>query len=71
MIPIGIYGALAKAQGELTNIETNSSNPHFKSKYADLGAILAVVRPVLSKHGICVCQSTLNGEGGRWVFSPP
>lgn len=62
--PAGIYGALAKAQGELVNVEATSTNPHFRSRYADLGAILAVVSPVLSRHGIALVQSPYNAPDG-------
>jgi hypothetical protein len=48
--------ALAAAQGELENAHKTSSNPHFKSKYADLAEVLNTVRPVLSKHGLAVTQ---------------
>ncbi len=53
-----LYGALAKAQGEITNAAKNSKNPHFKSDYADLASILDTVKPALSKNGIAVIQST-------------
>ncbi|MHB0764695.1 ERF family protein [Stutzerimonas sp. NM35] len=46
--------ALAKAQGELENASKSSSNPHFKSKYADLAEILNTVRPVFANHGLHV-----------------
>ena len=34
--------ALSKAQGEITGALKDSSNPFFKSNYADLGNVLAV-----------------------------
>lgn len=49
--------ALAKAQGELENASKNSSNPHFRSKYADLAEVLNTVRPVFSRHGLSIVQS--------------
>ena len=48
--------ALACAQGELENASKNSSNPHFKSRYADLAEVLNTVRPVFAKNGISVTQ---------------
>lgn len=48
--------ALAAAQGELTDAAKTSTNPGFKSKYADLAEVLQTVRPVLSKHGLSVVQ---------------
>lgn len=53
-----LYGALAKAQGEITNATKDSTNPHFKSDYASLASILDTVKPALSKHGIAVFQGT-------------
>ena len=56
--PATIAEALAAAQAELTDPAKDSINPHFKSKYADLATILKTVRPVLSRHGIAVTQTT-------------
>lgn len=53
-----LFAALAKAQGEVENASKTSSNPHFRSKYADLAEVLNTVRPVFSKHGLSVTQST-------------
>ena len=55
--------AMAIAQGEIENADKNSTNPHFRSKYADLAEILNTVRPVLSKHGISVMQFPSFSEG--------
>lgn len=52
-----LFAALAAAQGEIENASKNSSNPHFKSKYADLAEILNTIRPVFSKHGLSLIQS--------------
>jgi len=48
--------ALSKAQGEVENATKNASNPHFKSRYADLAEIISTIRPVLAKHGLAVLQ---------------
>jgi hypothetical protein len=53
-----LFAALAQAQGEIENAAKSSNNPHFKSKYADLAEVLNTVRPVLSKHGLCLLQGT-------------
>lgn len=53
-----LFAALAKAQTEIENASKKSSNPHFRSKYADLAEVLNTVRPVLAKHGISILQST-------------
>lgn len=59
-----LASALAKAQGEVKNPSFNRVNPHFKSKYADLGEVLSVTRPVLSKNGISIMQMTEFTEYG-------
>ena len=53
-----LIAALSKAQGEITNAAKNAKNPHFKSDYADLAAVLNTVKPALSKHGIALVQGT-------------
>jgi hypothetical protein len=63
--PATIAEALAAAQAELTDPGKDSVNPHFKSKYADLATILKTVRPVLSRHGIAIVQTTgITDAGG-------
>jgi hypothetical protein len=74
-----IAEALASAQGEVKNPSFNRVNPHFKSKYADLGEVLSVVRPALSKYGIALMQMTdvtdtgivlhtrLTHSSGQWI----
>src|SRR3546814_17485143 len=51
-----LFGAIAAAQGEIENASKNAANPHFKSKYADLAAILNTTRPVFAKHGLSLSQ---------------
>lgn len=53
-----LFAALAAAQGEVENATKASTNPHFKSRYADLAEVLNTVRPVFSKHGLAIVQST-------------
>ncbi len=61
--------ALAKAQGELKNIEKGKINPHLKSKYADIADGLEVMRPVLSANGIALIQATgFNQDTGIFVL---
>ncbi len=36
----------------------DATNPHFKSRYADFAAVVDASRPVLSKHGLAIVQST-------------
>lgn len=64
-----LASALAKAQGELKNIEKGKVNPHFKSRYADIADGLEVIRPVLSKHALSVVQvTTVNADTGMFYL---
>jgi hypothetical protein len=78
-----ISKALAAAQAEMKNPAFDSSNPHFRNKFASLAAIRNAVVPVFSKHGLSVMQelsTTDNGvacltvvqhESGQWFeFGP-
>lgn len=59
-----LFGALAKAQMEMTVAEKNSTNPHFRSDYADLASNIYGARPYLTKHGLCVLQP-IRQEGDK------
>jgi CTP synthase (UTP-ammonia lyase) len=53
-----IYTALAKAQTSMGKALKDSSNPHFKSKYADLSSVMNACLPALTANGISVTHST-------------
>lgn len=53
-----LYGALAKAQGEMSNAVKDAKNPHFRSQYATLAAVVDCVRGPLAKYGIAWVQRT-------------
>lgn len=48
--------ALAKAQGVIENASKDSQNPHYKSKYADLAAVMDACRKPLSANEIAILQ---------------
>lgn len=50
--------ALVKARLSFEHISKNKTNPHYKSKYADLDTILDAVNPALLANGILVVQVT-------------
>ena len=52
-----ISKALNKAQSELGAVVKGSDNPFFKSKYADINAVIKVVKPVLNANGITYLQA--------------
>ena len=62
-----IATALVKAQSEMSNPKKGSSNPFFKSKYADLNSIREAVLPILNSNGISVLQPTVNIDGKNFV----
>ena len=59
--------ALVKAQMEMGNAIKDSSNPFFKSKYADLNAVREACMPALNKHGIVVLQPIVHVDGKNFV----
>ena len=56
--------ALAAAQAEIEGASKDKTNPHFKSRYADLASVWEACRKPLSKHGLSVIQGPSGGEGG-------
>lgn len=56
--------ALSKAQGQITGALKDSSNPFFKSKYADLASCWDACRKQLADNGLAVLQTTKVGEHG-------
>lgn len=75
--------ALCKFNGEVSKIDKNAENPHFKNKYASLDNIIDEIRPILTKHGLSIIQmpggdgekftmtTMLLHESGEWIESDP
>jgi hypothetical protein len=59
-----IAPALVKAQALIEDAVKDSSNPAFRSKYADLSAVLAVIRKPMADNDLCVLQSPDRSDGG-------
>jgi len=59
--------AFIKAQAEMVNASKDSTNPHFKSKYADLTAVRDACVPFLNKHGIAVLQPVVQLENKQYI----
>ena len=57
-----IYGKLLKAKKEIGKVFKNSKNPHFKSNYADINALLDTVEPILLENGLLLLQPIINGK---------
>lgn len=62
-----IAAALAAAQGKFTNPPKNAVNPHFKSRFASLDAIVEMARPHLAEQGLAVVQ-LVGTESGTTVL---
>ena len=62
-----IYTALAAAQMAMGPALKDSTNPAFKSKYADLASVVDACLPALNANGIAVFQPTCEIDGARVV----
>lgn len=62
-----IAGAFVKAQREFGSALKTSTNPHFKSKYADLAACVEAVIDALNANGIALTQRTTECQDGIMV----
>lgn len=64
--PTTLLGALAAALPLLDGAKKNANNPHFKSKYADLGSVIDAIRPI-AEHGLWFRQVSHENERGVTV----
>jgi hypothetical protein len=76
-----LAAALSKAQGEITGAVRDSTNPHFRSKYADLSSVWEGIRGPFTKHGLSVvqglsstdagvcCETRILHSSGQWIGS--
>lgn len=76
-----LIAALAKAQGEMKPAAKDSTNPHFRSRYADLASVWDACRDALASNGLAVTQcvqnegekqvlvTTLGHSSGQWMKS--
>ena len=62
-----IYSALAAAQCEMGPAIKDAKNPHFKSMYADLSAVVDAVRHALNKHGIAFFHIPSQSDFGHFM----
>ena len=75
-----IYPAMFAAVSEVGNIQRNTDNTFFKSKYVALDKLLEAVRPTLTEQGLFILQSPsfeeervtvetrlVHAESGQWV----
>ncbi len=61
--------ALSKAQSEMKGAQKKSTNPFFKSSYADLHTCIESSFPYLTKHGLSVIQGNDVDERGSFYVT--
>lgn len=62
--------ALSKAQSQMNGAAKTSSNPFFKSLYADLHQCIEAAKEPLTKNELAVVQTTDTDETGNiWVYT--
>ena len=59
-----LFTALAKAQAEIVGAKKDSTNPFFKSNYADLASCWDACREPLTKNGLCLVQLPMRSQPG-------
>lgn len=64
-----LAAALSKAQSEIKGALKDSTNPHFKSKYADLASVWDAFREPFTKHGLSLFQSAHSTRDSVTVMS--
>jgi hypothetical protein len=62
-----LAAAMASAFAEIEGATKDKVNPHFKSKYADLGSVIDAIKPALVKHGLFFVQKCEPAEDGVCV----
>lgn len=58
-----LAAALAKAQGAIEGAVKGKTNPAFRSKYADLGAVWEAIREPLAGNGLAIVQQLSTDAG--------
>lgn len=62
-----LSAALAKAQARVKGAAKDSTNPHFKSRYADLASIWDACREALTANGLSIVQAPSSDDAGAYV----
>lgn len=58
---------LLSIQRKISKIKKSSTNPHFRSKYADLNEVLDVCKEALNEEGLVIAQSPGKDSFGQYV----
>jgi hypothetical protein len=59
-----LAAAMSAAFAEIEGATKSATNPHFKSKYADLTSIIEAIKPPLIRHGLFFTQRCVPSEDG-------
>lgn len=59
--------ALIKAQKEMESVKKDGTNPHFRSKYATLEAVIGATEKAFADNGFAVMQRCDRDEHGTYV----
>lgn len=62
-----ISAALAKAQGIIGHASKDATNPHFRSKYADLSMVISAAKEALAANGLSVIQRPAPSSTGVFL----
>lgn len=62
-----LCAAMASAFAEIEGAAKDKANPAFRSRYADLPAVIDAIKPALVKHRLFFTQITHDQEGGVCV----
>lgn len=55
-------------QSDVTAVAKDSTNPHFRSKYADINSFIEMLKPLLTKHNVVVLQPLKVVESGGTIL---
>lgn len=58
-----LAAALAKAQGQMSGAHKEASNAYFKTRYADLGAVIEAIKAPFADNGLAYVQSPAYADG--------
>ena len=64
-----LAAALCKAQSEMGGAVKDSSNPFFKSKYADLTSVIKAIKQPFADNGLAYTQFPVSSEQGVGVVT--
>lgn len=62
-VEASLASAMAAAFAKIEAATKSANNPHFKSKYADLGSVIDAIKPALVEHGLFFTQQPAQFDG--------